>query len=304
MEYYLRFAKKYPRVQDLASADEDEVLKDWQGLGYYSRARNLLHAARQVMNDLNGRFPDSFASLRSLKGVGEYTAAAIASIAFNEAVPVVDGNVKRVISRLAGIKGSGEPLYKEVHKIMTTLIDRDHPGDFNQAVMEFGALMCVPKNPKCEECIFKEQCFAYTSDMVRSLPERAKKPEIRNRYFSYLVIRDEQKEGIALKKRSGNDIWKNLYEFPLIETDHELDTEMLTKHPDFTKLCGQGASVTESSETYKHKLSHRTILARFYCVNASISRHKNWKQVSVKDLQDYPVSRLIETYITDSKIEY
>ena len=211
------------------------MLKLWQGLGYYSRARNLHFAAGQVMTEFGGSFPDTYELIRTLKGVGEYTAAAIASIAFGEAVPVVDGNVKRVFARIHGLESTGNKLYKEVKALMADKIDRDHPGDFNQAVMEFGALQCTPKKPDCAKCIFNESCFAFRKNLVDQLPVKETKKKPRERYFSYFVVKNID-DSIVLKKRSGDDIWKNLYEFPLIESTSGLSPDNILEEPDFIKL--------------------------------------------------------------------
>lgn len=304
-EYYLRFASRYPKVKDLALADEDEVLKLWQGLGYYSRARNLLFAAKQIMNDHNGAFPDNYAELKKLKGVGDYTAAAIASIAFGEVVPVVDGNVKRVAARIYGYIENGQALYNIVKKKMEELIDEDNPGDFNQAVMEFGAMQCTPQNPDCQNCIFKDDCFACIHNKVLMYPSKEKKTKVKNRYFSYLIIQDPEHRGVYLQKRSGNDIWKNLYEFPLIETQSDVNEETLSGLPEFLKLLGTGGIISKISKSYKHKLSHRTINARFYKVEPSsnilFEPATKWEYVKHENISKYPVSRLIERYLEDNE---
>jgi A/G-specific adenine glycosylase len=298
MAYYLRFVEHYPNIKSLANAPEQEVLKLWQGLGYYSRARNLHFAAKQLMDDHNGTFPDTYAEILTLKGVGEYTAAAVASIAFGEAVPVVDGNVKRVISRIFGLHDTGKKLYDKSKAIMQTALDAEHPGSFNQAVMEFGALQCVPKNPDCELCIFRQKCYAFMEGKVSELPAREIKKKPRKRYFSYFVVHPDE-ESIILKKRSDQDIWKNLYEFPMIESSKELDTGNLLAEPEFQNWFGKEVSIVEKGDVYKHQLSHQTILARFYKIDLSkntLKIHPDWKEIPLKKLSEYPVSRLIERY--------
>ncbi|HSG67298.1 MAG TPA: A/G-specific adenine glycosylase, partial [Bacteroidales bacterium] len=185
MSYYLDFITQYPDVASLAKASEVEVLKMWQGLGYYSRARNMLHAARQVVNEYGGRFPDNRDDLLSLKGIGNYTAAAISSISFGETVPVVDGNVKRVVARIFGVQSTGQALYDEVEALMASYIHHERPGDFNQAVMEFGALQCIPRNPDCEACIFSDRCYALKNGMISELPGKEPRSRPKERYFSY-----------------------------------------------------------------------------------------------------------------------
>jgi A/G-specific adenine glycosylase len=302
MPYYFRFIEKYPDVHALAEAPEQEILKLWQGLGYYSRARNLHFAAKQVMSEFQGDFPITYEEIKKLKGVGDYTAAAIASIAFGEAEAVVDGNVKRVIARLMGVRTSGNRQYKDVKALMDEHIDPGHPGEFNQAVMEFGALQCTPRSPGCGSCIFNESCFALRNDMVDELPAREEKKKPRERYFSYFVIRDE--DSMVLKKRTADDIWKNLYEFPLIESKSELSPDNLLKEPDFVSWFGKGARVSGAEKEYKHQLSHQTIHARYYTLNNidPNSFPKGWKAVALDNIGDYPISRLMERFLEDGDL--
>lgn len=297
--YYHRFIEAYPDIQSLAYAPEQDVLKLWQGLGYYSRARNLHFAARQLVDEFEGAFPDKFSEILTLKGVGEYTAAAIASIAFMEAVPVVDGNVKRVIARIFGLYEDGKALYDKSKEIMTDELDHDSPGDFNQAVMEFGAIQCIPRSPDCGSCIFKSECYAYLEDKVADLPAREIKKKPRKRYFSYFVLQPDR-DSIILKKRSNNDIWKNLYEFPLLETSEEANTGSILKESEFKTWFGNTASVRDDGELYKHQLSHQTILARFYIIelgDETVNFHPDWKKIPLERLSEYPVSRLMERFL-------
>lgn len=301
MSYYLRFLEQYPTIKSLAEAPEQEVLKLWQGLGYYSRARNLHYASKQLMDDFGGVFPDNYEKIRSLKGVGEYTAAAIASIAFGLAVPVVDGNVKRVMSRIFGLEETGMKLYDSAKEIMQELLDQKRPGDFNQAVMEFGAIQCVPKNPDCNACIFKDGCRAFLEHRVDELPAREIKKKPRKRYFNYFVVHPDEKT-ILLKKRNARDIWENLYEFPLIETSSEASTESLLMEPEFKAWFGDGATVRTSGNIFKHQLSHQSILARFYMIDVNKSKlkiHPDWEKVSLEKLDKYPISRLMERFFED-----
>ena len=300
--YYLKFANKYPNIQELAKASEQEVLKLWQGLGYYSRARNLLLAAKQVMNDYEGVFPNSYHEIISLRGVGEYTASAIASIAFGESVAVVDGNVKRVISRLLGLQLYGTILQRKVKQYMIDHLDQSRPGDFNQAVMEFGALHCIPKNPLCSTCIFKSDCVANQNGMENDLPVSKPKTKSRKRYFSYLVVFSESHD-IIMQQRSKPDIWRNLYEFPLLESDTEINPEQIVQHPQFKYWFGENAMITDSTSFYKHQLTHQMIIARFHFVISdhieSILKNQKWERISHKDMNKYPVSRLIERFLQD-----
>ena len=304
LDYYNKFSKKYPTVQKLADAQEKEVLKLWQGLGYYSRARNLLFAANQVISEYNGTFPGSYESLKELKGVGDYTAAAIASISFNEIVPVVDGNVKRVISRLFGVSASGSELHNEVKILMGELIDPDSPGDFNQAVMEFGALQCTPQNPQCTECIFNKECFAYNHNLVDALPARSLKNKPRILYFNYLVmINHGKRKQIIIKKRQEKGIWRNLYDFPLLETDSEVSESDVSQLNPWKGFLGNEHSVSICSKEYKHQLSHRTILARFHIIYVEnlneMKRPPDWELISLSELATFPVPRLIDRFLKE-----
>jgi A/G-specific adenine glycosylase len=300
-DYYVRFIEFFPTVYDLARASEQMVLNLWQGLGYYSRARNMHAAAHQILENYGGEFPDSYEELLKLKGVGEYTAAAIASIAFGEPVPVVDGNVKRLFSRMHGLEDTGGKLYNEVKEMMKGSIDPLRAGDFNQAVMEFGALQCVPKNPQCENCIFNTSCHAYRHGMVERLPAREARKAPRKRFFSYLVIRPDE-DSVIMKKRNDKDIWENLYEFPLIESDRAMENKELLREPDLLKWFGAGTAIEKSSKTYKHQLSHQTIFARFHKVDLKsdkIKLHKGWERIMLKAIDSYPISRLMERYFEE-----
>jgi A/G-specific adenine glycosylase len=307
LDYYLSFVKAYPDVERLAAAAETDILKLWQGLGYYSRARNLHHAAGQIVGEFGGAFPGTFHEIRKLKGVGEYTAAAIASIAFGEPVAVVDGNVKRVMARIFGLESTGTSLHRDAGRIMTRELDRSNPGDFNQAVMEFGALQCTPKNPDCGTCIFSDLCYALRYGKVGKLPVTASKAKPGNRYFSYLLIRIHgEKPGIVMKKRTGNDIWKNLYDFPLIESEKELEVPALQRHHEYLAWPGEGTSINRSTGIYRHQLTHRTIFARFHFISigpsqlANMPRH--WEVVPPDELGRLPVPRLIERFLSEQDL--
>ena len=216
--YFEKFKAAYPTVHDLANASEDEVMKRWQGLGYYSRARNLHFTAKHISSELNGIFPKTFKGLKQLKGVGEYTAAAIASFAYEVPVAVVDGNVYRVLSRFFGIS---EPIdttkgKQIIRELADKMLDQADPGKYNQAIMDFGAGQCKPRKPLCLSCPMSSECAAFNENMVLSLPVKVKKIKKKTRYFNYLVIQFEN--SLYLQKRQENDIWKELYQFPLIET--------------------------------------------------------------------------------------
>ncbi|MCU0371008.1 MAG: A/G-specific adenine glycosylase, partial [Bacteroidales bacterium] len=222
LSYYQRFIDRYPDVGSLAMAEEEDVMKLWQGLGYYSRARNMHQAAQIIAGSNQAGFPASYAELKKIKGVGDYTASAVSSIAYGEPQPVVDGNVLRVMARYAGIR---EPVNtttakKKVREILAGMIDPLKPGIFNQAVMELGAVICKPRQPLCGQCPVIQDCYAFRNKLTAELPVIKKVKDLSLRYFNYLVILNRQGKYnyTWLKKRTGNDIWKNLYDFPLIET--------------------------------------------------------------------------------------
>jgi A/G-specific adenine glycosylase len=240
LAYYIRFVERFPDVYTLSNAEEDEVMKVWQGLGYYSRARNM--PIKIIHHENKAKFPESYEQIKRMHGVGDYSASAIASIAYGEPCPVVDGNVLRIISRYSGIN---EPVNtsagkKKVKNILAGLIDPSQPGEFNQAVMELGALVCKPKQPLCLECPLKQNCFAYLNNLTSELPHTNKPKISRTRYFNYLVIfsRQGNQNYLWLNKRTGNDIWKNLYDFPLIETDNGSSTNDLKSKSQWGKITG------------------------------------------------------------------
>ena len=270
MPYFLSFTAAFPTVFDLAKADEEQVLKLWQGLGYYSRARNLHKTAQYVANELSGVFPNTYKELLQLKGIGEYTAAAIASFSYNEVVPVVDGNVFRVLSRYFDVETDIVAAYakKEFAALAFELMPKDNPAIFNQAIMEFGALQCVPKSPNCGICVFNESCAALQKNKVDQLPVKSKKLKVRNRFFNYLVANDEN-ENTVIQKRTDKGIWHNLYEFPLIETEKVEDFDFITERIQkefFTN--NEVVSIMECNEkSIIHKLSHQHLHIKFWKVN-------------------------------------
>ncbi len=295
LPYYLRFLDAYPTVMDLARATEDEILKLWQGLGYYSRARNLHATARLVAEIFDGRFPDTYAGLRALKGVGEYTAAAIASISFNLPHAVVDGNVFRFLSRLYGITTptNTQAGKKEFSSLAHDILDRENPGEHNQAIMEFGALFCVPKNPDCDSCIFRNRCVAFQNSFVNHLPVKDRKQKIRQRYFNYLLIREH--DHIYIRKRTGNDIWKNLYEFPLIETHDK--TEVTDLQNQLHVILGdRETGISKITSWQKQVLSHQAIHYRFIYIQANGKKYNlaHFIKVNQKDIFNFAVPKPIE----------
>ncbi|WP_319226569.1 A/G-specific adenine glycosylase [Draconibacterium orientale] len=298
--YFYRFVEAYPTVNDLAGAHEDEVLKLWQGLGYYSRARNLHASAKIIASQYNGTFPNDYKSIIALKGVGPYTAAAVASIAFNLPYPAVDGNIYRVLSRYYGIEtpidsSAGK---KEFQQLAEELIQGQDPGMHNQALMEFGALQCVPKSPKCENCPVVESCFTYKNGLVAQLPVKEKKTKQRHRYFYYYMY--DMGDSILLDKRSGNDIWQNLYQLPLIEREKALsDAELL--HADLPVKTMQ-VNVKSISGQKKHVLSHQIIHAKliYLEVQGNFNNQSPLIRVNKKDISKFAVSRLVEQFLQEA----
>jgi A/G-specific adenine glycosylase len=265
--YFLSFTTAFPTVFDLANADEEQVLKLWQGLGYYSRARNLHKTAQYVAYELSGKFPGHYNELLKLKGVGEYTAAAIASFSYNEAVPVVDGNVFRVLSRYFDVETdiASASAKKEFAALAFELMPKDKPAIFNQAIMEFGALQCVPKNPNCAVCVFNNSCAALQKKKVDQLPVKLKKTKVRNRFFNYLVVSDEN-ENTIIQKRTSKGIWHNLYEFPLIETETPEDFDFISANvqEEFFKNNTVIGIEDCNDKSIIHKLSHQHLHIKFW----------------------------------------
>ncbi|TDE06458.1 A/G-specific adenine glycosylase [Flavobacterium hiemivividum] len=268
--YFLSFTAAFPTVFDLAAASEEQVLKLWQGLGYYSRARNLHKTAHYVAEELSGVFPATYNELLKLKGVGEYTAAAIASFSYNEVVPVVDGNVFRVLSRYFDVETdiALASAKKEFAALAFELMPKDNPATFNQAIMEFGALQCVPKSPNCGLCVFNDSCAALQKNKVDQLPVKSKKVKVRNRYFNYLVVADEN-ENTVIQKRTAKGIWHNLYEFPLIETEKEEGFDHVAEQiqKDFYTDDEVVSIMACNEKSIVHKLSHQHLHIKFWKVN-------------------------------------
>lgn len=292
MPYYQKFTETFPTVFDLALADEQKVLKLWQGLGYYSRARNLHSAAKIVAFELGGKFPPSYAELLKLKGVGEYTAAAVASFSYKEVVPVVDGNVFRVLARYLdiGTDIASASAKKEFAAVAFELMPKDDPATFNQAIMELGALQCVPKNPGCAICPVNDSCAALQKGKVNALPVKLKKQKITKRYFNYMVYSDASGNTL-LQKREGKGIWESLYQFPLVETDAEADLAIVSD----AVAANEVLSISEIDQTaVTHKLSHQHLHIRFWKVEVS---GKLENGISAEDLQSYPVPVALGNFI-------
>jgi len=302
LAYYHRFIQKYPTVQKLAAATEDDVLKLWQGLGYYSRARNLHQTAKEIVKKYRGIFPEEHKQILSLKGIGDYTAAAILSFAFNKKFPVVDGNVFRLLSRYFGIKTpiNSSKAKKEFFLLAGELMEDHPPAVFNQAIMEFGARQCKPQNPDCSICQLNINCVALAQKKVDQFPVKNPKSEIRNRYFNYLVVYQDEK--LFLNKRKGNDIWKNLYDFPVIETSKRFSEKKIMLGEDWKTLFGKTKVTLKTvSPEYRHLLSHQTIHAKFYEINLPSKKTFGVKNkffpVSKKELKKLAVPKLIENFL-------
>ena len=297
MPYFLSFTTAFPTVFDLAEASEEQVLKLWQGLGYYSRARNLHKTAQYIATELSGVFPETYIDLLKLKGVGEYTAAAIASFSYNEAVPVVDGNVFRVLSRYFDVETdiALASAKKEFGALAFELMPKDNPAIFNQAIMEFGALQCVPKSPNCGICIFNESCAALEKNKVDQLPVKSKKIKIRNRYFNYLVVEDET-ESTIIQKRTDKGIWHNLYEFPLIETEKEEDFDYVSEavQGDYFKDNTVISMLEYNEKSILHKLSHQHLHIKFWkvAVKGIVAGG-----INLKTLRTFPFPIVIHNFI-------
>ena len=300
MDYYLKFAKKFSTVHKLANASEEKVLKMWQGLGYYSRARNLHATAKIISKDLKGIFPKNYEDILKLKGIGVYTAAAIASFAFDKPHAVVDGNVYRALSRVFGIKTPIDSTKgkKDFNELANSLIDKKHPGLYNQAIMEFGSMHCKPKNPDCGNCILNDICVAREKKIVDRLPIKSKVTKQRDRHFNYLVIRNGN--AVLLNKRTGKDIWKNLYDFLLVETARAFSENIFLSSKEFRKMVNKRYTLRSVSSTYKHVLSHQTIYAKFWEIKlAKPLKIKSGISVPLDKLEKYAVPRLIENYLKD-----
>lgn len=308
--YFLRFIERFPDIETLANASEEEVLRLWQGLGYYSRARNLHAAARRIMEEFQGSFPTRLEDIRKLPGIGDYTAAAICSFAYNQPTAVVDGNVYRVLSRIFGIDTPIDSTIakKEFSQLANELISQERPGDHNQAIMDFGATACTPQNPLCSQaensCPFIRVCQAYKTEQVALLPVKTKKTTLKHRYFHYLHLHLEDKT--ILHKRMQDDIWRHLYEYPLIESESALTEEQLLEHPQVKAwLDGSRISLRLGKTIMpKHQLSHQCIHAVFFEweLNKIPPAWQNAAEgspftlVSQDQLDTYPMSRLMVLY--------
>jgi A/G-specific adenine glycosylase len=306
--YFERFVKNYPTVSDLANAPEDEVMKLWEGLGYYSRARNLHFTAKVIAKDYGGIFPTDYKDILQLKGIGSYTAAAIASFAYDLPYAVVDGNVYRVLSRVYGI---GLPIdsthgQKEFAALAAELLDAEKPALYNQAIMDFGATHCLPQQPKCATCNFNTTCLAYKEEQTTFYPVKIKYIQKKERYLIYFVL--NEKDEVYVRRREENDIWKNLYEFPQKEvtkeefSSHDINSLMKSSF-DFSNEVFDNLQVTQFSKTYKHLLTHQTIYTIFYEISTLISLKMNDSYIKKNRMhlkKFLPFPKVIQTYLQNS----
>ena len=295
--YYEKFVEEFSDIFALAEADETHILKLWQGLGYYSRARNLHSTAKTISNNYNGQFPETYEELIKLKGIGDYTASAIASIAFNKPHAVVDGNVYRVLSRIFGIKTAINERdgIKEFKVLAGELLDQSDPGTHNQALMEFGALVCLPKNPKCDTCVFNGSCHAMHHKTIDQLPVKIKKLKVRKRYFNYLVV-DHQGDSTLIRKRVHKDIWQNLFEFPVHETIDDMFDELEFEKFIFNELSISGSFTLKkyNQKPIIHKLTHQTLYASFWIVQPD-EKIKNL--ISWHELKEHALPVLLQNFV-------
>jgi A/G-specific adenine glycosylase len=303
LPYYEKFIRHFPTVSKLSEASEKKVLKLWQGLGYYSRARNLHTTAKNVTREMGGRFPDTYDGLLQLKGVGDYTASAIASICFGKPEPVVDGNVYRVLARFFGVdlavnSSGGVRYFKELAR---EVMDTDMPGEYNQAIMEFGARQCTPSKPDCRNCPLNNGCIALQQQRIAQLPVKTKKPEVRRRYFNYLVPIDKEYKTL-LQQRQEAGIWRQLYEFPLLESDNRVaEEEIMEWLPEKFTRRGKPVLLQGNEKEIVHKLSHQHLYTRFWILQM---QERLEGGIPIAELDEYPVPVLIADFIKTLKNSY
>jgi A/G-specific adenine glycosylase len=302
MPYYLKFLKNFPNILDLANSEEDKVLKLWQGLGYYSRARNLHFTAKYIRDNYNGVFPNNYNDILSLKGVGVYTAAAISSFAFNLSYPVVDGNVIRVLSRVFGVESEFDtgPGFQEFYNVALEMLPKHDYATHNQAIMEFGALLCKPKLPLCSNCCFNENCFALHANKVGVLPRKKKKIKIKNRFIHYLIINNKDK--VFLRKKN-EGIWSGLYQFPFIEFDKNISNDKVLISNNWINLFKNCEyTISSVSSPFIHKLTHQKLSVVFWQIKSDDIKLKNFMKFQTNKISDLPLSKLIDNYLTSNYI--
>jgi A/G-specific adenine glycosylase len=300
LEYYNRFITTFPNIKDLAIAKENEVLKLWQGLGYYSRARNIHFTAKHIFLNLNNVFPTNYKELLKLKGIGPYTASAISSICFNEKRAAVDGNVYRVLARVYDLNTpiNSSKGIKEFQNLADSLISSKNPGDYNQGIMELGATVCTPKKTRCNNCPLQSICIAYSKNTIDLLPVKEKKIKIKNRYLNYYCIENEGK--LLINRREENDIWYNLYDFPVEEIDSE---ELFSSEAQSTYLLniiGRIDYSIEMERSYKHKLSHQNLHINIQHIKTrTLNPNLNYALLKIEEILELPVPKPIEKFISE-----
>jgi len=302
ISYYYKFIKHFPTIQKLASADQELVLKLWQGLGYYSRARNLHASAKFIMKNYQGKFPDNYNEILNLKGVGTYTAAAVASFSFGLPYAVVDGNVIRLLSRIYGLNFPFESSIGKRYfiEIAQKLLDKSNPAENNQAIMEFGALQCTPKSPKCSICPFINDCIAFRTNAIDKFPIKSKKLKVKKRYLNYFLLKKGKQ--IFIGKRN-NGIWKGLYDLPFIEfLSTRTQTEVLKSNEWNIFFKNINYKITSVSNLSVHKLSHQHLYSRFWTLEVNNFKLENFSFKKSSKISELPVTRLLDKFLKHNKI--
>ncbi|GEP93120.1 A/G-specific DNA-adenine glycosylase [Chitinophaga terrae (ex Kim and Jung 2007)] len=303
--YYERFISHYPTVQQLAAAPEEEVFRLWQGLGYYARCKNMLAAARDITENHGGKFPSTYEQIKSLKGIGPYTAAAIASFAFNLPHAVLDGNVYRVLARFFGIDTpiDSHAGKKQFAGLAQSLLPTDNAASYNQSIMDFGAVVCKPQQPACDDCPLQKKCVACHQQLISLLPVKTKKIQVKKRYFNYIIL--QHNDNIYIRKRTANDIWQNLHEFILVETDSATDITALQSHAMFKQLLGNiPFSIEKVSAVSKQQLTHQTIFSQFITLRvADLPTLNGYIPVQQQQLNNYAFPKTITTYLERNSLQ-
>ena len=295
LPYYLKFNKIFPNIESLASSDEEYVLKNWEGLGYYSRARNLHKAAKVVVDNFEGKFPTEYKELVKLPGIGDYSASAISSFSSNEIRPVLDGNVYRLISRIFQVESviNSSKAVKVFKGILEKLISKENPGDFNQSIMDYGSLICKPKNPNSLKCIFKKDCLSFNFKTISKFPVKKNNLYKKSRTFNYLVVIDSSNK-IVINKRSGKDIWHNLYEFPMIETK-KINKNDIIKHLASKYSISNNFITPQFDMTQNHKLSHQNLTINYWILSLDYDLNH---AIEIKKINDYPFPKPLHSFIS------
>ncbi len=302
LNYYNNFIKTFPDIYKLAKAPDSTIFKLWEGLGYYTRCRNLIATARYISKECKGEFPDNYEDIKSLKGIGPYTAAAISSFAFNLPHAVVDGNVFRVLARVFGIDTPTDSTEgkKRFTELAEELLDKKQPGLYNQAIMDFGAVICKPAAPLCSQCIFNKKCVAYLTNKVAALPVKEKKITIKKRWFYYLIL--EYKNETAILQRTAKDIWQDLYEFPMVEAPNELTVKKILQHAEKKKWITRNSyELVTVSPLYKQPLSHQLIAGQFIQIQVTKKplQEKNWQWLTKNKMGKYAFPQFINQYLKE-----